>query len=109
MSGAIRNIGINAPIYVAVATACDMRSGRWEPDRIDAIIRRGTDSLLGQQVAQQSIREAQRFLVNGVDIFSGPDTDTISPWLRFDGCHFSHMGLRKHADLWFEAITKQTR
>jgi len=78
----IRRNGVDAPIYVAVATMC------------------------GSAPEGLEIQQAQRELVNtDLKIFPGPFTDEIREIEdRNDACHFSTRGLDKHADLWLAAI-----
>jgi Carbohydrate esterase, sialic acid-specific acetylesterase len=76
----IRARSVAAPIYVAQATIC-------------------------RNEANNIIRKAQRGVVDPTRaIMPGPDTDTISLDERWDGCHFSKVGLVKAAELWFETI-----
>ncbi len=73
----IRELGVTAPIYVAVATRC------------------------GPYPENADIRWVQRDLVNhDLGIWQGPDTDTLGAEFRFDGCHFSTQGLAAHAQMW---------
>ena len=76
----IRNKGVEAPIYVSIATRC----GR---------------SILNE------IQEAQAELVDiSSGIYPGPNTDSLGFCYRYDGCHFSDEGLEKYADLWIEKL-----
>jgi hypothetical protein len=82
MLASIRKQGVNAPIYVSVATRCQ------------------------EQRPQEQIRQAQQELVNpGQGIHAGPDTDELGFGDRYDGCHFSAEGLEKFAQLWLEQLT----
>jgi len=82
MLTSVRNQGVTAPIYVAVATRCQLRRETVE------------------------IRAAQQELVNPPrGIYSGPDTDTLGWGYRYDGCHFSDEGLEKFAELWMAKLT----
>jgi hypothetical protein len=77
---AIRAKGSYAPIYVAQCTVCCN-----DPN--------------------EQIRSAQREVVSrGAGILPGPDLDTIGREERWDGCHFSAIGLRHAADLWCSAL-----
>jgi Carbohydrate esterase, sialic acid-specific acetylesterase len=79
-AGAIRALGVDAPIYVAQCTVC------------------GNDP-------NETIRVAQRTVVNQVSgILPGPDIDAVGRDERYDGCHFSAVGLRRAAELWYEAL-----
>jgi len=77
---AVRSYDVRAPIYVAQATVC-------------------------QSPPNEAIRAAQRAVVDpALGIRAGPDTDTIGPEHRFDGCHMAESGLIRHAGLWVEAL-----
>lgn len=77
MLAAIRARGVDAPVYVAVATRC------------------------GQYPINPDIQWAQRELVNpAAGILPGPDTDALDETFRYDGCHFSTDGLEAHALMW---------
>ena len=78
----IRKHGVDAPIYVAVATRCAAMPEGFE------------------------IQQAQRELVNpALKIFPGAYSDELlSIDDRHDACHFSGSGLDKHATLWLNAI-----
>ena len=79
-AGAIRAAGTDAPIYVAQSTICCN-----DP--------------------HEAIRSAQRRVTNPqARILAGPDTDQIGRDGRFDGCHFSAAGLRRAAELWYQAL-----
>jgi hypothetical protein len=82
MFAGIRKLGIDAPIYVAVATHC------------------GGGGFGG------GIQSAQRELVNpALKIYPGADSDKLAGIEdRYDDCHFSASGLKKHAEMWFNAI-----
>lgn len=82
----LREYGINAPVFPAVASICDNR---------------GSDT----------IRAAQRALPEHIaGVYPGPDTDTLSDMRdRFDYCHFSERGLQAHAELWNEVIVSFER
>ncbi|MFA6448665.1 MAG: sialate O-acetylesterase [bacterium] len=78
----IRKHGVDAPIYVAVATRCQSLPEGFE------------------------IQQAQRELVNtSLKIYPGAYSDgLLSIDDRHDACHFSDTGLDKHATLWLNAI-----
>jgi len=81
MLSAIRALGVDAPVFVAVATRC------------------------GQYPPNEAIRAAQLGLVNpALGIFAGPDTDRLGPEYRHDGCHLSDRGLDAHAEMWLQVI-----
>lgn len=80
---AIRDYGVDAPLFVAQAT-------------------------IGAVPAVESIRRAQRAVVDPARrIFAGPDTDTIGAEDRFDGCHMAESGLQKHAEMWLACILNE--
>jgi hypothetical protein len=80
-------MGVNAPLLVARASCFTV------PAHYDA--------------AQMVIHAAQVSLANAsAAIFPGADTDTLRAEWRVGGCHFSTEGLVRHADLWFEILTR---
>ncbi len=80
--GAMRALGIAAPVHVAVSTFCNTTSD-----------------------GNAAIRAAQRSIVSPADgIFAGPDTDRLGIAYRFDNCHFSDEGLWAVARMWVDAI-----
>jgi hypothetical protein len=80
----LRELGIDAPVYPAVASACG-----------------GPGS--------EAIRGAQRALpLHYEGVLPGPDTDVLANLaLRYDACHFSDAGLDAHARLWLDAVWPQ--
>lgn len=81
MLEAIRALGVDAPAFVAVATRC------------------------GQYPPNETIRAAQTGLADPRrGIFLGPDTDQLGLEYRYDGCHFSDLGLEMHAEMWLQVI-----
>jgi hypothetical protein len=81
MLAAIRQLGVDAPIYVATASRC------------------------GKMRASDEVRHAQTALIDpAAGILAGPDTDALGLADRYDGCHFSSEGLEKAAELWWQAI-----
>lgn len=77
----IRRLKIDAPIYVSIATVC-------------------------RNFGSEEIRNAQRDIIeSSADVRRGADTDNMAPpeW-RFDGCHFSALGLTRVAEIWADAI-----
>lgn len=77
----MRSLGIDAPVYVAIASVC---------------AHPGSDA----------IRAAQRQVAATLDnVFIGANTDELDRlrWRR-DGCHFSAEGLEEHAKLWAEVL-----
>jgi hypothetical protein len=77
----LRELGIDAPVYPAVASACG-----------------GPGS--------EAIRTAQRGLpLRFAGVKAGPDTDALANLTyRYDACHFSDAGLDAHARLWLDAV-----
>ncbi|MGI0488671.1 sialate O-acetylesterase [Pantanalinema rosaneae CENA516] len=81
MLESIRSTGVQAPIYVSIASRCE------------------------EILPQPSIQAAQRALVNPAQgILPGPNTDELDGADRYDRCHFSASGLDKAADLWLAAL-----
>lgn len=79
---AMRAADVAAPIFVATATICGAG-----PDEI--------------------IRSAQASIPNPAQgVYAGPDTDTIGPALRSDGCHMSRAGTEQHAKLWADRLAE---
>jgi carbohydrate esterase-like sialic acid-specific acetylesterase len=87
MLRAVREKGVDAPVYVALATLCEEAP---HPFQNAAEIRRGQKNAV-------SIRDR---------ILPGPDTDLIGIEHRRDGCHFSASGQELAAQAWFKAITR---
>jgi hypothetical protein len=82
----VREAGVKAPVYVALATLCED----------------------GPHPFQNStqIRLGQKKLVSIWNrIMPGPDTDQIGIAHRRDGCHFAASGQELAAQAWFRAIT----
>jgi hypothetical protein len=82
----VREAGVDAPVYVALATLCEEGP---HPFQNAAEIRRGQKKVI-------SIRDR---------ILPGPDTDLIGIEHRRDRCHFSASGQELAAQAWFKAIT----
>jgi lysophospholipase L1-like esterase len=81
----IRSAGVQAPIYVAVASVC------------------ANDVHPCQNHDQ--VRNAQQKLVSLRDgLLPGPDTDQFTGDFRQDGCHFSEKGLEAVAQAWLECV-----
>jgi len=78
---ALRDYGVDAPVFPAVATICG-------------------------NLGSEEIREAQRALPRQLEgVYPGPDTDSLSDMRdRYDLCHFSERGLERHARLWETAL-----
>ena len=80
LAAGIRQSGVDAPIYIAVATRC----------------------LAGPNPA---VRRAQQMLPDLLPgLRPGPDTDGMAGPRWRTGCHFTEEGLRRHAELWFSAL-----
>jgi hypothetical protein len=86
MLSGLRDAGVDAPIYVALATLCEEAP---HPFQNSAQIRLGQKKLI-------SI---------GQGILPGPDTDLIGIEHRRDGCHFAASGQELAARAWCDAIT----
>jgi hypothetical protein len=82
----IRKKGISAPIYVSVATKCELVNETW--------------------VSKNSVALAQESLVDSsAGIFSGVDTDSLlGPLDRYDDCHFGQTGQEKFASAWAQIL-----
>lgn len=84
MVDSIRKKGIDAPIYVNIATRCYQSPGYAE------------------------IQNAQRELVNPkTGILAGINTDILGLEYRYDTCHFNEKGLKKVAEMWMEILTNK--
>ena len=79
----LREVGLDAPVYAAVATWCG-----------------------GVRPKAEEIRAAQESLPRRFEgVFPGPDTDQLDRFsLRHEICHFSEEGLKAHAALWAESV-----
>src|SRR5262249_60419330 len=82
----LREAGVKAPVYVALATLCEDGP---HPFQNSAQIRLGQKKLVS--------------IWNRV--MPGPDTDQIGLAHRRDGCHFAASGQELAAQAWFRAIT----
>jgi len=82
----VREVGVEAPVYVALATLCEHAH---HPVQNSAQIRLGQKKLV-------SLRDR---------VLPGPDTDQIGIEHRRDGCHFAASGQELAAQAWFRAIT----
>ena len=81
MLKAIREQGVNAPIYVSIAS-------RYE-----------------NHPENSAIRKAQIELVQSApSILMGPDSDQLGENFRRDGTHFNSTGLDRLAQLWFDRL-----
>ena len=80
--GTLRAAGVEAPVYVALAT----RSATRGPD--------------------PEVRGEQQALVNPAGkVFSGPDVDALGAEFRSDGTHFNRAGLERLAALWYDTLS----
>jgi len=77
----LRNLGIQSPIFPAVATRC----ADLTPD-------------VYLQQAQQNLA------VDSLGVFNGPNTDILGLEYRYDECHFNGEGLDVHAILWLNSL-----
>ncbi len=56
---------------------------------------------------QAQVAKGQQLLWAGKICFQGPVTDDLlGPEYRHDGVHFNQKGLEKHADRWFDSLSK---
>jgi len=83
MYQSLKNIGVSAPIHIAIATKCFYKSGDNNP-----------------------VADAQKMLIKDYDdIFLGANTDEIVRSKdRFDGCHFNKNGQEITANAFAEKI-----
>jgi hypothetical protein len=86
----LRANGVFAPVFVACATFCEA----------------GTPAFQNRTAIRQALLELPD-ATGG--IFGGPDTDTIGPEGRSNGCHFSEHGLQRCAELWLDALNPRRR
>lgn len=79
----LRAEGIDAPLFVAVASIC-------------------------KNTGSDAIRAAQRKIPDLLEgVFHGPDSDSLSDdKYRFRQCHFSTLGMETHARDWFNVLSK---
>ena len=97
MLASIRDRGVTAPIYPAVATACPGGQGYDEQLPSDRI--RSAQMALGLMHAGTGQED--------LDIWPGPDTDEIrSKEYRYDQCHMNDLGLDLHSDMWVNKLTQ---
>ncbi len=77
----LRDYGIDAPVFPAVATICN-------------------------NLGSDAVRDAQRLLPELLPgVYPGANTDTLTHFqYRPDNCHFSEAGLEAHAELWAETL-----
>ena len=81
----IRIAGVDAPIFVAVASVCENGPHPYQN--------------------HQAVRVAQQQLVSDRDdLLPGPDTDQFGGDFREDGCHLSEKGLDAVAQAWLDCI-----
>lgn len=82
----LRELGVQAPVWVAQASLCQQRSN-------PAV--RAAQALLPQQFE---------------DVKAGPDMDALfAPALRFDGCHFSTQGAAQAAQAWWQVLSADAK
>ncbi len=86
MLAGMRALGIDAPVFVAIATRC------------------------GQYPQSNELRGAQADLVNhAAGIWRGPDLDVITIDQRIGDCHFNHAGQLHAAGLWLTQVHAHDR
>ena len=105
MLSSIRQLGITAPIYVAIATICNLRTSD-NPSPHD-VLWRDPSFYVQKEIARLAIRNAQSAVVTGENIRAGANTDTIDWRMRAagDGCHGDERFLFEHARRWTTALT----
>jgi hypothetical protein len=84
--GTIRHGGVDAPVYVSIATRCELTDIPWKADN--------------------EISAAQRSLPNAkLNIRQGVNTDElVRRFDRVDDCHFAETGQEKMADGWVKIL-----
>lgn len=88
IAASVRDRGFDMPLFVSRSTTC---RGPVAPNA-------------------EAIRAAQLRLPEVVPgVLAGPDTDTIGPADRFDGCHFATAGQAKAGRLWAEVLRRGLR
>ncbi|NND66975.1 MAG: hypothetical protein HKN19_05245 [Halioglobus sp.] len=88
--GKLREYGIEAPVYPAVATHCEMPYFERDP---------------AYEGGQRTVRAAQAKLPQLEGVRAGPDTDAIQGLdFRHDNCHFNSKGMQAHSELWYQAL-----
>ncbi|MBF0626461.1 MAG: hypothetical protein HQL82_16855 [Magnetococcales bacterium] len=94
MEQSIRDLGVTAPLYVAITTRCNSPAN-------------ATPAMAATQAA---IHAAQRRLPDlRPGIHPGPDADAIDSMDdRHDACHFSGHGLDRFATAWLEVLRRET-
>ena len=87
MLDALRQRGMNAPVYISISSQCWMNP-LWTENN--------------------PIRTAQKALINNTwNAHTGVDTDLLLNELdRFDNCHFGATGQEKFAKEWLELLAK---
>lgn len=82
----MRRMGVDAPIYVSVASRCELTDVPW--------------------TANNPIANAQRSIPNPDEhVFAGVDSDAIiGPLDRIDDCHFGASGQEKFATAWVSIL-----
>jgi len=81
----LRSHGVDAPIFVSVATRCRNYSDWYDENPVNSAQRSLTDAAAG--------------------IYAGVDTDTLLELNdRYDDCHFSGTGQEKFANAWVEIL-----
>lgn len=86
LAASIRRAGVTAPIYISIATHCELTDIPWNPDN--------------------EIAKAQRTLPDPLkEIRQGVDTDALLERTdRIDDCHFAETGQEKMADGWLSIL-----
>lgn len=77
----LREVGVDAPIYVALVGRC-------------------------RDDFSPAVRAAQAAATRMPGVLLGPDTDVIGMAQRHERCHFDGSGQRRAAALWYEALAR---
>jgi hypothetical protein len=84
----IRASGVSAPIYVSIATRCEVTDIPWKPDNEIA-------------AAQHALPDLHNKILQGVNT-----DDLLKPLDRMDDCHFAQSGQEKMAEEWVKLLAQ---
>jgi hypothetical protein len=103
MLGSIRALGTKAPVWVAQATMCNLRTAS-NPNDPD-VLWRTPDYYVDREVGRQNVRAAQQIIGGwNENLHKGANLDSIDIALRRDGCHMGSYALDQEAQLWMQAF-----
>ena len=94
-----------APIFVSTTTICNYREATYYPPP-DNVLIRPPHFYIEKELARIEVRKGQGMVINGDDVLAGPNTDSIPPLWRWDGCHFGARGLDMVSKMWADALIK---